>query len=91
MLVCKEEHNFKYLAKQDGKNFALQVMEIPGIIVGGQDLNSLKTEIVDATKDYLSFHDPTHAKAQQCKLTSSLTTSSVGIILGIENFTVKCK
>ena len=90
-MICSQEHEFQYLIKQDGKNFALQVMEIPGIVVGGQNLNTMKNEIVNATQKYLSFHDKTHSRAQKNKLISSLATSSVGIVLGIEHFTVKCK
>jgi len=90
MMKCDQEHEFSFLVKQHGNDYSAQVMEIPGIIFGGQNRSMFKDEIEKATKAYLDFHDKTHVKAQQHKLGSSLNTSSIGIILGIEKFTVRC-
>lgn len=91
MMVCNQEHDFKYLVKQDGNNYMMQVMEIPGIVIGGQKLDTMKKEVIEATESYLSYHNETHSKVQQKKLGSSLIASSIGIVLAIESFTVKCK
>lgn len=88
--MCEQEHEFKCLLKKDGNDYSMQVMEIPGITIGGNDRNLMKQEIVKATKAYLNVHDETHVKAQQRKLQSSLNTSSIGIILGIEKIFVRC-
>lgn len=90
MMTCEQEHEFNFLLKKDGNNYSMQVMEIPGIILGGQDTDEIKKELKEATKEYLNFHAETHSKAQQNKLGSSLATSSKGIILGIEKFSVRC-
>jgi len=90
MMKCEQEHEFNFLLKKEGNDYSMQVMEIPGIILGGQDRNVIKKEITEATKAYLEFHDETHTKAQQNKLGSSLNTASKGIVLGIEKFSVRC-
>lgn len=90
MMKCERVHEFNYLLKKEGNNYSMQVMEIPGITIGGNDRNVMKKEIVKATKAYLDFHDETHTKAQQNKLGSSLNTSSKGIVLSIEKLSVKC-
>lgn len=90
MMKCEQEHNFRYLIKKDGNDYCMQVMEIPGIIIGGRDKNIIRDEIIKATKSYLDFHNETHSKAQQAKLYSTLATSPMGVILGIEKFTVEC-
>ena len=90
-MKCNSEHEFSGLWKKDGKNYSVQVLEIPGIAVGGKDSKWLAKELKKATKAYLSAHEPTHVKAEQNKLGSTLSTSSRGIILKIEKFSVKCK
>lgn len=89
-MICKQEHEFEYLLKKDGNDYSMQVMEIPGIIVGGQNIDSMKKEIANATKAYLDFHDETHSKKQLDTLGYSLNTSSIGVILAIEKFIVRC-
>ena len=89
-MKCEQVHDFHYLLKKDGSDYSMQVMEISGIIVGGKERESIKKEIENATKSYLNFHDETHSKAQQNKLASCLSTSPTGIILGIEQFSIRC-
>jgi hypothetical protein len=89
-MKCEQIHEFHYLLKKDGNDYSMQVMEIPGIIVGGKKREFIEKEIENATKSYLDFHDETHSKAQQNKLAFSLSTSPTGIILGIEEFSVRC-
>ncbi len=89
MMKCEQVHEFNCLLKKEGNDYSMQVMEIPGIAVGGDNRDSIKEEIVKATRAYLEFHDETHTKAQQNKLGSSLNTSSKGIILGVEKISVK--
>lgn len=90
MIQCIQEHQFNFLVKQYGHDYSAQVMEIPGIIIGSTKRTELKDKIEKATKAYLDFHDETHIKAQKQKLGSSLNTSNMGIILGIEKITVRC-
>ena len=89
-MKCEQEHEFSCLLKKEGNDYSMQVMEIPGITIGGDNRNLIKEEIIKATKAYLNFHDETHTKAQQNKLGSSLNTSSKGIILGVEKISVRC-
>ena len=90
MMKCKQEHEFNCLVKKEDNDYLMQVMEIPGIILGGEDKDLMKEEIIKAAKAYLDFHDDTHIKAQQNKLESSLNTSSKGIVLGVEKIFVRC-
>ena len=87
---CEQEHEFNCLWKKEGNDYSVQVMEIPGIIIGGKNNDEITNELQKATKSYLDAHEPTHIKAQQNKLPSSLSTSSRGIILRIDKFSVRC-
>ncbi len=66
-------------------------MEIPGIIIGGQDTEEMKDEIMVATKHYLHSNDSIHYQVQKGKLVSTLSTSDIGIIVGINKFSVECE
>ena len=89
-MKCEQVHEFNCLVKKEGNDYLMQVMEIPGITLGGKDRDLMKEEIIKAAKAYLDFHDETHTKAQQNKLGSSLNTSSKGIVLGVEKISVRC-
>ncbi len=89
-MLCHQQHEFSYLHKKYGKNNTFEVMEIPGIIIGGVDLEKMKDEVVIATKDYLDSNDSIHYQAQKRELISTLSTSDMGIVVGIEKFSVKC-
>jgi len=65
-------------------------MEIPGIMIGGQNIGEMKKEIAVATKDYLHSNDSIHYQVQKRELTSTLSTSDMGVIVGIEKFSVEC-
>lgn len=90
MIQCEQEHEFQYLLKKDGNDYSIQVLEIPGIIIGGQDVKTIQKELSRAAKHYLDNNDNIHSKAQCKTLSSSLKTSQYGIVLGIEKFIVKC-
>ena len=90
MMECKQVHEFNCLLKKEGNDYSMQIMEIPGITIGGNDRQMIKKDIIKAAKAYLDFHDETHSEAQQNKLGSSLNTSSKGIILAIEKISVRC-
>ena len=66
-------------------------MEIPGIIIGGQDTEEMREEVMAATKHYLHSNDSIHHQVQKGKLVSTLSTSDMGIIVGIEKFSVECE
>ena len=89
-MQCTQQHEFSYLHKKYGKDNTFEVMEIPGIIIGGKDLENMKDEIVSATKDYLDSNESIHYQAQKRELTSTLTTSDMGVVVGIEKFFVEC-
>ncbi|RNJ80432.1 MAG: hypothetical protein D9C04_01460 [Nitrosopumilus sp. B06] len=90
MIKCEQEHKLEYLLKQEGKDYCAQVMGIPGIIVGGEDVDEIRKEVTHATKRYLDYHDPTHIKIREEKFDSSLRTTSEGAVLSIEKFSVRC-
>ncbi len=89
-MQCRQQHDFSYLHKKYGKDNTFEVMEIPGIIIGGIDLAEMKKEIEIATKDYLHSNDSIHYQAQKRELTSILSTSDMGVVVGIEKFFVEC-
>ena len=66
-------------------------MEIPGIIIGGQDIEEMKEKIMAATKHYLHSNDSIHDQVQKGKLVSALSTSNMDIMVDIEKFSVKCE
>ena len=89
-MQCHQHHEFSYLHKKYGKDNTFEVMEIPGIIIGGIDIGKMKEEVVVATKNYLQSNESIHYQAQKRELISTLSTSDMGVILGIEKFSVEC-
>ncbi len=89
-MQCNQHHEFSYLHKKSGKDNIFEVMQIPGIIIGGSDLDEMKKDVIVATKDYLHSNDDIHNLAQKNQLTSTLSTSDMGVIVGIEKFSVEC-
>lgn len=84
-------HDFSFLAKvhADG-GYTVRVREIPAIIVSGQDLKVLESDIQEATLDYLKMFDAEHQKAIAGELRPILESPKNGVVIEIKSFRVKC-
>ena len=84
-------HDFTFLVKvhkDDG--YTARVREMPAIIVSTKDLETLETDIKEATLDYLRMFDDEHQKALEGKLQPILESPKNGVVIEIKSFRVHC-
>lgn len=84
-------HDFSFLTKvHDDGGFTARVREIPAVFVSSQNRDLLKSEIQEATLDYLKMFDDEHQKAIAGELKPILVTPKNGVVIAIDKFRVQC-